>query len=49
VILFSVDHPWAAVAIAITLMAGAGILVIVLFRAIRRTVARLLGESAAPI
>jgi hypothetical protein len=48
VILFSVDHPWAAVAIAIALMAGAGILLVVLFRAIRRTIARLLGESAAP-
>jgi hypothetical protein len=48
VILFSVDHPWAAVAIAIALMAGAGILVIVLFRAIRRTVTRLLGGNAAP-
>ena len=48
VILFSVDHPSAAVAIAIALMAGAGILLVVLFRAIRRTIARLLGESAAP-
>jgi hypothetical protein len=48
VILFSVDHPWAAVAIAIALMAGAGILLVVLFRAIRRNIARLLGESAAP-
>jgi hypothetical protein len=48
VILFSVDHPYAAVAIALALMAGAGILLVVLFRAIRRTVARLLGESAAP-
>jgi hypothetical protein len=48
VILFSVDHPWAAVAVAIALMAGAGILLVVLFRAIRRTIARLLGESAAP-
>jgi hypothetical protein len=48
VILFSVDHPHAALAIALALMAGAGILLVVLFRAIRRTVARFLGESAAP-
>ncbi len=48
VILFSIDHPWAAVAIAIALMAGASILLVVLFRAIQRTVARLLGGSAAP-
>jgi hypothetical protein len=48
VILFSVDHPYAALAIALALMAGAGILLVVLFRAIRRTVARFLGESAAP-
>ena len=48
VILFSVDHPWAAVAIAIALMAGAGILLVVLYREIRKTIARLLGGSAAP-
>jgi Domain of unknown function (DUF4126) len=48
VILFSVDHPYAALAIALALTAGAGVLLVVLFRAIRRTVARFLGESAAP-
>jgi hypothetical protein len=48
VILFSIDHPYAAVAVAIALMAGAGILLVVLYRAIRRTATRLLGGSAAP-
>src|SRR4029453_5116988 len=44
VILFSVDHPWAAVAIAIALMAGAGIVLVVLYRGDRQN----RGSAARP-
>jgi hypothetical protein len=51
VILFAVDHPWAALAIALTLLIGSIVLVVVLFRKIRGSWARLearLGFRAAP-
>lgn len=46
VILFAVDHPWAALAIALTLMSSAGILVIVLIRRVLRTWQRLWAARA---
>jgi Domain of unknown function (DUF4126) len=51
VILFAVDHPWAALAIALTLLIGSIVVVVVLFRTIRGSWARLearLGFRAAP-
>jgi Domain of unknown function (DUF4126) len=51
VILLAVDHPWAALAVAITLFVGSAALVIVLFRKIQRSWGRLmvwLGLSARP-
>jgi Domain of unknown function (DUF4126) len=51
VILFAVDHPWAALGVALTLLIGSSVLVVVLFRRIRTSWARLVarrGGSAAP-
>ena len=51
VILLAVDHPWAALAVAIALFVGSAALVIVLFRKIQRSWGRLmvwLGLSPRP-
>jgi hypothetical protein len=45
VILLAVDHPWAALAIALTLLIGGTTLVVLLFRRIRSGWARLRGAA----
>jgi hypothetical protein len=48
VILFSVDHPWAALAIALTLLGGGMVGVVLLFRRVLRSWQRLWGRRSTP-
>lgn len=48
VILFSVDHPWAALAIALTLLGGGLLFVVLLFRRVLRSWQRLWDRRSAP-
>jgi Domain of unknown function (DUF4126) len=48
VILFSVDHPWAALAIALTLLGGGMLFVVLLFRRVLRSWQRLWDSRGTP-
>ena len=48
VILFSVDHPWAALAIALTLLGGGMLFVVLLFRRVLRSWQRLWDRRSTP-
>jgi hypothetical protein len=48
VILFSVDHPWAALAIALTLLGGGMLFVVLLFRRVLRSWQRLWDRRGTP-
>jgi Domain of unknown function (DUF4126) len=48
VILFSVDHPWAALAIALTLLGGGMLFVVLLFRRVLRSWQRLWDRGGRP-
>jgi uncharacterized protein DUF4126 len=48
VLLFAVEHPWAALAVALALLGGAGLLVIVLLRRALQTWRRLWARGSPP-